>query len=121
MKNIGTVIGIVLIVVLVVLLIGGAGMMFGFGRFGMMGRGMMGGYASPLGFGLRLVGTLLSLVFWALIIGGGVWLVVRLVRGSSLAPNTSAPAQTSLDILKMRYAKGEITKEQFEQMKQDLA
>jgi len=119
MKNIGIVIGVILIIVLVVLLIGGAGMMLGYGRFGMMGRGMMGGYASPLGFGFHLVGILLSVLFWALVIGGGVWLIVKLARGGSFAP--SVPAQAPLDILKMRYAKGEITKEQFQQMKQDLA
>jgi len=114
MKKIGIVIGVILIIVLVVLLIGGAGMMLGYGRFGMMG-----GYASPLGFGFHLVGTLLSVLFWALVIGGGVWLIVKLARGGSFAP--SVPAQTPLDILKTRYAKGEITKEQFQQMKQDIA
>jgi len=29
--------------------------------------------------------------------------------------------ETALDILKKRYAKGEITKEQFEQMKKDVS
>jgi putative membrane protein len=121
MKNVGIIIGVILIVVLVVLLLGGVGMMLGFGRFGMMGRGVMGGAAAPLGFGFHLVSTILWLVFWALVIGGGVWLVVKLARGGSTAPGTTASAQTPLDILKTRYAKGEITKEQFDQMKQDLA
>jgi putative membrane protein len=119
MKKVGIIISGILLVVLVILLVGGAGMMLGNGRFGMMGRGMFGGYTSPLGFGFHLVGTILSILFWALVIGGGVWLVTKAVR-----PNTSgnaSPTQTPLDILKLRYAKGEVTKEQFEQMKQDLA
>ena len=119
MKKVGIVIGVIILVVLVVLLVGGAGMMLSYGRFGMMGRGMFGGYTSPLGFGFHLVGTILSVLFWALVIGGGVWLVTKSARASTLA--NASPTQTPLDILKVRYAKSEITKEQFEQMKQDIA
>lgn len=74
------------------------------------------------------IGMLMMAAFWVLLIGGAVWLVVTLVRGSqsNAAPNSPhalmlpASGQTPLDILKTRYAKGEITKEQFEQMKTDL-
>jgi len=77
---------------------------------------MMGGF----GGGGMLFGGLLMLVFWALIIGGAVWLVVWLMRGGQGSSLIASQRETPLDILKARYAKGEITKEQFEQMKRDL-
>ena len=125
MNNTATVVGIVLVIVLVVLLIGGARMM----GFGMMGPGMMGGYGGmggmmggfgAQGFGNNPIGMVLTLVFWVLIIVGVVLLVVWLVRN---AGRTSLPGQASdpaLDILRARYAKGEITKEQFEEMRRVL-
>lgn len=117
MKNAGLVLGIILVVVLALLLLGGAAMM-GFGGFGMM-RGY-GGYGGMMGgFGFSPIGMIFSLVFWALLIGGAVWLVVTLARGASTGA-ASATGQTPLDILKVRYAKGEVTKEQFEEMKHNL-
>jgi putative membrane protein len=83
---------------------------------------MMGG----LGFGMLGFGVLIMLGFWALIIGGVVWLVLTIARGgqgrSITQPWTdpSTPGQTPLEILKIRYAKGEISKEQFEEMKLNL-
>lgn len=80
-----------------------------------------------MGFGLgaMLFGGLMMLGFWVLVIVGVIWLVVMLTRGGSFsAPRTNTGSSltepTSLDILKARYAKGEITKEQFEEMKHDL-
>ncbi len=80
-----------------------------------------------MGFGLggMLFGGLLMLAFWVLVIVGVIWLVATIARGSSTgAPRTntdaSLTAPTALDILKTRYAKGEITKEQFEEMKREL-
>lgn len=84
----------------------------GYGYGWSMGPWMMGGFGFPMmGIGM--------LVFWVLIIGGSVWLVQSLARGTG--NSASAPQGESLfEILKSRYAKGEITKEQFEQMKHDL-
>ena len=126
MKNVGTVLVIVLVVVLVLLLLGGAGMM-GFGGFGMGGMmggyggygGMMGGYGAQ-GFGFNPIGTIVSLVFWALIIGGIVLLVVWLARNAGRTALGASTGDAPLDILKARYAKGEITKEQFDAVKRDL-
>ena len=86
-----------------------------------------------MGFGMGMFGfgAWVMIAFWVLVIGGAVWLVMTLARGnqSSLpansshaltAPRTTLSNSTPLDILKTRYAKGEITKEQFEQMKRDL-
>ncbi len=126
MKNVGTILGIILVVVLVVLLLGGAGMM-GFGGFGMGGMmggyggygGMMGGYG-PQGFGFNPIGAIISLVFWALIIGGVVLLVVWLARNAGRTSFGTSGSESPLEILKARYAKGEITKEQFDAIKRDL-
>ncbi len=79
-----------------------------------------------MGLGFFGIGMLVMVLFWVAVIGGGIWLVMTLARGgqgqsASRSLTTGAPAgQTPLDILKARYAKGEITKEQFEAMRHDL-
>lgn len=61
-------------------------------------------------------------IFWLVIIGLIVWLLINQSNRSrnqnqdQMNPHLESP----LDILKKRYAKGEITKEQFEEMKKDL-
>ncbi len=77
---------------------------------------MMGGF----GFGGMLFGGLLMLAFSVLVILGLVWLVGALARGGQVNVGGSAAGPTPLDILKTRYAKSELTKEQYEQMKRDL-
>jgi putative membrane protein len=59
---------------------------------------------------------------WGLLIGGIVYLVrylvLRTVRSSS--QTSASDRETPLDILKQRYARGEITAEQYQQMKRTL-
>ena len=66
------------------------------------------------GWGMMGIGWLFMLSFWALIIIG----IVALVRW--LAGSAGGSSRRALDILNERYAKGEITREQFEQMKRDI-
>lgn len=94
------------------------------GGWSMMGRGGMGPWMMG-GFGVPLIGGILMLLFWALVIGGIVWLGVWLARGgaqsaSSALTDVAAANRLPLDIIKARYAKGEISKEQFEDMKRNL-
>jgi len=65
-----------------------------------------------LGIGLFIVTLILVLV-----IGGIVFFIRIVTSGSRKRPET---ADSILEILKTRYAKGEITREEFEQMKKDL-
>lgn len=59
--------------------------------------------------------ALWMLLFWALVIGGIVWLF------SNLRPRETARVpEDPLDILRRRYASGEITKDQYEEMRRDL-
>ncbi|MFC2069242.1 SHOCT domain-containing protein [Chloroflexota bacterium] len=60
-------------------------------------------------------GGLWMLLFWGVIIGLLVWGITRIVKGNSSRTNENA-----LDIAKARYARGEINKEEFEQIKKDL-
>jgi len=76
-------------------------------------------------FGFGLFGFLIHVLFWGLVI----MLIVKLVKGAAhhCGPYSDEESTVQkndegkyLDILKTRYAKGEITKKEFEQIKKDL-
>lgn len=79
-------------------------MMHGWGN----GFGDMGGM-SPLGW-------VFMLLFWLLLIGGLIWFFVTLSRNQ----NSGRSSPSALNVLKERYARGEINREEFEQKKRDL-
>ena len=58
--------------------------------------------------------------FWIIIIIGVIFLVKWLVAQTRTDTQATQKEESPLDILKKRYAKGEITKEEFEQKKKDL-
>jgi putative membrane protein len=80
-----------------------------------------------MGLGFGFFGLVFMILFWLAVIGLAVWLL------SSLFPRTSRnsppPSQTwqgdrpesALDILRQRYARGEISKAEFEEMRRDLS
>jgi len=59
------------------------------------------------------------LLFWGFAIFGLICAVRWLVTRGKSAKEKEAP-ETPLDILKARYARGEIGREEFERMKKDL-
>lgn len=71
--------------------------------------------------GWMMIGMwLISSLFWIAIIAGVVLLVKWLTERNGQGKTSSTVSESHLDILKKRYAKGEINKEAFEQMKRDL-
>ena len=60
-------------------------------------------------------------IFWLVIIGLCLYFIFGRKRSSrTWLPGRSPEGETALDILKKRYAKGEISKDEFEQMKRDI-
>lgn len=82
----------------------------------MPGAGMMGwGW-----YGMGFLGWLFMLLFWGLIIVGLV-LLVRWFWEQGRSGAAGGAGDPPLEILRRRYARGEITREEFERMKEDLA
>ncbi len=79
--------------------------------YGYMGNGYGWG---GMGFGMASM-----LLFWVLLVAA-VAVVIRYVWGSDRSPEVRQE-KTALNILKERYARGEIEREEFEQKKHDLS
>ena len=62
-----------------------------------------------------LFGGVWMFIFWGGLIALIVWGITRLTRSDNIVAK-----HTPLDVAKERYARGEITKEQFEQIKLHL-
>lgn len=72
------------------------------------------------GFGhMGWFGGIFMFLFWAIIIGLIVWGLSRMGRYGRHMPYQYG--NRALDIAKERYAKGEISKEEFEQIRKDLS
>jgi putative membrane protein len=86
------------------------------GYWGNMGPGAM-----NWGYGTNWLGTLI----WLAILIAVVVAIIALVRWMTISGGSSSskhhhPSDSAMEILRRRYAKGEITKEQFTAMKHDL-
>ena len=78
----------------------------------MMGYGMMGGFG--------LIGLIINVAIIVGIVVLVVWAVKRFTGGASNL-NQSSGNQSPREILQVRYARGEITREQYQQMLSDLS
>ena len=82
---------------------------------------MMGGGMGWGGGGMGLVGGgLFMVIFWIALIVGAV-VGVRWLLSQGQGGPTPQGGETPLEILKRRYARGEIDREEFEMKKRDLA
>lgn len=79
------------------------------------------------GFGMGIFGLLLMILFWGGLIALAVWLVGLLFptapRGASATKqpdNSNFHSPSAREILKARYARGELNQEQYQQMLQTI-
>lgn len=75
---------------------------------------MYGYYGDWMGY--SLLGGLFMFIFWVVVI----IIIINLIRHGSHISHWDKSSNRAVDILKERYAKGEINKEDFEAKKKDL-
>lgn len=68
--------------------------------------------------GTNFHGWLATILFWLVIILSMIYLIRKMFEGTQL--ENEAETKKPLDILKERYARGEIDRQEFEQKKRDL-
>jgi putative membrane protein len=59
-------------------------------------------------------------LFWLIIAIGVAYLIYRLIKSEKILVTSRPVIRTAEDILSERYSKGELTREQYMQMKEDL-
>ncbi len=101
----GVLVAILIIVPLIFGLIGGW-QGYGYG-YGMMGPGMMGGFGT-MG------------IIWIVVLGLIIWAVVTAVHRPGESDSPARSADSALEILKRRYVRGDINKQEYEERKKDL-
>ncbi|OGP89887.1 MAG: hypothetical protein A2031_04335 [Deltaproteobacteria bacterium RBG_19FT_COMBO_43_11] len=69
-----------------------------------------------MNYGFGYGGMFMWLIF-LIVLGVAIYFIVQALKGKNVVGGTQ---DTPLDILKKRYAKGEITKEEFDRTKKDL-
>lgn len=69
--------------------------------------------------GFGWVGLLMMAIFWIVIIAAAVWLFSNLFP-KNRQTQTGDESETAVTILKKRYARGEISKDEYETMRHDL-
>jgi putative membrane protein len=79
-----------------------------------------------MGFGFGGFGIIYMIIFWVVIIAVGIWLLSNLFpRGtghasSEGAASTQASSDSPREILDRRYARGEITKAEYDEIRRDI-
>ena len=73
-----------------------------------------------MGFGFGIFGWLWMLLFWGGLIVLAVWLVGRLFPTTQVHGDDGPVQPSAQAILKARYAKGEITQEEYQEMLQTI-
>jgi len=81
--------------------------------YGPMG-GPGGGWGHMIGYGFGYGGMLMWVIF-IVIFGVLIYFLMQAAKGRGRA------GETPLEILKKRYTKGEITKEEFDRMRKDIS
>jgi putative membrane protein len=66
------------------------------------------------------IGVLLMVAFWGVVIAFGVWLLSRWVRSPDSGVGISR-GNGALAVARERYARGEISRDEFERIKRDLS
>lgn len=74
----------------------------------------------PWVWGWGILWMAMFTAFWVLVLLGMALLVRRLWRAGLGVSSVQPPEDSALEILKKRYARGEIGKEEFEAKKRDL-
>ncbi|MEN6373525.1 MAG: SHOCT domain-containing protein [Smithella sp.] len=86
-----------------------------YGPYGpMMGGGdRSGNYGCVFGYGY---GGMFMWIIFLILVGLLIYFIVRNLK----TKGSTMPGESPVDILKRRYAKGEITKEEYEKIKKDI-
>ena len=77
---------------------------------------MMGGYSGGMGW----IGMILGFIFFIAIIIGIILFIIWLVKRTTHSTAEPKTGSKALEVLKERYARGEITKEQYEEIKKGI-